>query len=276
MAKGKGRVIHVGSKKKSKIKAINAADVQRVEKAIKSMKDFNKKSKHVPSKILEGSYSERTGVGVQTGGAYNPYFKYDIKAHEVSDEDIKRMTKLANDRLYKLEKSGMSEYSREYQIVEHYAVGEPNGKGSIYNVSDDMERIRFTSSTKGMNSDERRYFVNTLRNFLRAETSTITGTRNALNQAYNTFMKNSITKNIPDLTVDQYKRLWKTYRESVMPDRMAHEGYNAFIEMVRTTNLYQLDDEQMFQAMNYINEADAVTVAGIVGGAIDEFDFLHN
>ena len=276
MAKGKGRVIHVGSKKKSKIKPINAADVQRVEKAIKSMKDFNKKSKHVPSKILEGSYSERTGVGVQTGGAYNPYFKYDIKAHEVSDEDIKRMAKLANDRLYKLEKSGMSEYSREYQIVEHYAVGEPNGKGSIYNVSDDMERIRFTSSTKGMNSDERRYYVDTLRNFLRAETSTITGTRNALNQAYNTFMKNSITKNIPDLTVDQYKRLWKTYRESVMPDRMAHEGYNAFIEMIRTTNLYQLDDEQMFQAMNYINEADAVTVAGIVGGAIDEFDFLHN
>lgn len=276
MAKGKGRVIHVGSKKKSKIKPINAADAQRVEKAIKSMKDFNKKSKHVPTKILEGSYSERTGVGVQTGGAYNPYFKYDIKAHEVSDEDIKRMAKLANDRLYKLEKSGMSEYSREYQIVEHYAVGEPNGKGSIYNVSDDLERIRFTSSTKGMNSDERRYYVDTLRNFLRAETSTITGTRNALNQAYNTFMKNSITKNIPDLTVDQYKRLWKTYRESVMPDRMAHEGYNAFIEMVRTTNLYQLDDEQMFQAMNYINEADAVTVAGIVGGAIDEFDFLHN
>lgn len=246
------------------------------QKTIRSMKTFNKKSKHVPSKILEGSYSERTGVGVQTGGAYNPYFKYDIKAHEVSDGDIKRMAKLANDRLYKLEKSGMSEYSREYQIVEHYAVGEPNGKGSIYNVSDDFERIRFTSSTKGMNSNERKYYIDTLRNFLRAETSTITGTRNALNQAYNTFMKNSITKNIPDMTVDQYKRLWKTYRESVMPDRMAHEGYNAFIEMVRTTNLYQLDDEQMFQAINYINEADAVTVAGIVGGAIDEFDFLHN
>lgn len=246
------------------------------QKTIRSMKNFNKRSKHVRYELLEGKYSERQGIGVQTSGAYNPYYIYDIAASKVTDEEIKRMAKLANDRLYKLEKSGQSEYSREYQIVEHYAVGEPNGKGSIYNVSDDLERIRFTSSAKGMNSDERRYYVNTLRNFIRAETSTVTGTKAAINKAYKTFMSGPTAYKIPDMKEADYKRLWKTYRDSVLPDKMTHEGYNAFIELIANTNLYQLDDDQMMEAVKYVMTSEAKTVAGRVGGAIDEFNFLHN
>jgi hypothetical protein len=81
---------------------------------------------------------------------------------------------------------------------------------------------------------------------------------------------------IPDMKEADYKRLWKTYRDSVLPDKMTHEGYNAFIELIANTNLYQLDDDQMMEAVKYVMTSKARTVAGRVGGAIDEFDFLHN
>lgn len=229
------------------------------------MKNYRKgrTSKHVSDELLKGSEG------------FGNYFKYDTKASKVTDEQIKRMAKLANNRLYKLEKSGQFEYSREYQLVEHYAVGDPNGKGSIYNMSDDHKRIRFTSSSKNMDSEERKYYVDTLRNFLRAETSTVTGTRRAIKKAYTSFSTGATGKNL-DISEEQYNRLWKTYRNSVLPDRLAHEGYNAFIEMVKITNLYTLSDDQMKQALQYVGTSDEVTVAGKVGGAIENLDFLIN
>lgn len=227
------------------------------------MRNYKRKSKHVSEELLAGEEG------------FGNYYKYDIKASKVSDAEVKRMAKLANDRLYKLEKSGQSEYSREYQLVEHYAVGDPNGKGSIYNVSDDNSRIRFTSSTKDMDTEERSYYVNTLRNFLRSETSKVSGTRAAVSQAYESFKTGKLSKYIGDISEEEYKRLWKTYRDSSLPDKLSHEGYNAFIEMVKTTNLYQLSEDQMMQALDYIHSSEDHTIAGKIGGAIDNLDFLH-
>lgn len=226
------------------------------------MKNYKRSSKRVSAEQLAGEY-----------GAGN-YFKYDIKASKITDAEIKRMATLANERLARLEKSGQSEYSREYQLVEHYALGDPNGKGSIYNVSDDFDRIRFTSSTRGMDPEERSYYVNTLRNFLRAETSTVSGTRQAVSKAYKSFADNR-----PGLAIseDQYKRLWKSYRESALPDKLSHQGYNAFIEMVQTTNLYQLSTDQMNEALQYLATSDNVTIAGRIGDAISGAGgFLQN
>lgn len=209
-------------------------------------------SKHVRPELISGSYSDTSN-----------YFKYDIKASKVSDEEIKRMSKLANDRLYKLEKSGQDEYSKEYQLVKHYADGDPNGKGKIYNTSEDSDRIRFTSSARGMTTEERSYYVNTLRNFLRAETSTVTGTKNVAKQALATYKKNN--PNAPeDMTYSQYQKLWKTYREVVIPDKEAHEAYNAFITMMETTDLYQLSQDQIEQAMKYIKTSEESSVVGML------------
>lgn len=228
------------------------------------MRNYKRKSKHVSEGLLAGEEG------------FGNYFKYDIKASKVTDAEVKRMAKLANDRLYKLEKSGQSEYSREYQLVEHYAVGDPNGKGSIYNVSDDNSRIRFTSSTKDMDTEERSYYVNTLRNFLRAETSKVSGTRSAVSQAYESFKSGKMKDAVENMTEEEYKRLWKTYRDSSLPDKLSHEGYNAFIEMIKITNLYQLSEDQMQQALQYIHESEEHTIAGKIGGAIENLDFLHN
>lgn len=225
------------------------------------MRNYKRKSKHVSSGLLGGEEG------------FGNYYKYDVKASQVTDQEIKAMAKLANDRLYKLEKSGQSEYSREYQLVEHYAVGDPNGKGSIYNVSDDYSRIRFTSSTKGMDQEERSYYVNTLRNFLRSETSKVSGTREAVHKAYESFAAGKVGGKL-DITEAQYKDLWKTYRESALPDKLSHEGYNAFIEMVQTTNLYTLTSDQMAQALQYIHESSDHSIAGKIGGAVTDLDFL--
>lgn len=219
---------------------------------MRELKNYKRTSKHVRPELLSGQYSDTSN-----------YFKYDIKASKVSDEEIKRMAKLANDRLYKLEKSGQDEYSKEYQLVKHYADGDPNGKGKIYNTSEDSDRIRFTSSARGMSTEERSYYVNTLRNFLRAETSTVTGTRNVAKRALATYKKNN--KKAPqDMTYSQYQKLWKTYREVVIPDKEAHEAYNAFITMMETTDLYQLSQDQIEQAMKYIKTSEESSVVGML------------
>lgn len=219
---------------------------------MRELKNYKRASKHVRPELISGSYSDTSN-----------YFKYDVKASKVSDEEIKKLAKLANDRLYKLEKSGQDEYSKEYQLVKHYADGDPNGKGSIYNTSSDADRIRFKSSARGMTTEERSYLVNTLRNFVRAETSTITGTRNAAKRALATYKENN--PNAPqDMTYSQYQKLWKTYREVVIPDKEAHEAYNAFITMMETTDLYQLSQDQIEQAMKYIKTSEESSVVGML------------
>lgn len=209
-------------------------------------------SKHVRPELLSGEYSETSN-----------YFKYDVTASKVTDAEIKKLAKLANDRLYKLEKSGQDEYSKEYQLVKHYADGDPNGKGSIYNTSSDADRIRFKSSARGMSTEERSYLVYTLRNFLRAETSTITGTKNVAKRALATYKENN-PQAPEDMTYSQYQKLWKTYREVVVPDKESHEAYNAFITMMETTDLYQLSQDQIAEAMKYIKTSEESSVVGML------------
>lgn len=253
---------------KSDVKKHTATDRGKTKTSTKALKQgtksnaFARASKNLTPGILSGDK-----------GSGN-YYKYDIKASQVSDEDIKKMTKLANDRLYKLEKSGQSEFSREYKMVEHYAIGDPNGKGSIYNVSEDYDRIRFTSSTKGMTQEERSYYVNTLRNFLRAETSTIKGTKAAINKAFETY-KSHYGANIPDMTAEQYARLWKTYREWNLPDKLSHEGYNAFLELAQNSNLYDLTDNQLDAAMAYLRNSEETSTSGIVGELVYNLPFIN-
>ena len=240
------------SKKKSSVKRRNQTDA-------------SVRSKHVKEEILQG----------QQG--HGNYFKYDVKAFKVSDEELRSMAKLANDRLYKLEKSGVSEYSREYKTVEHYAVGDPNGKGFIYNVNEEAGRIRFRTSDKGMTPQERSYYINTLRNFIRAETSTIRGTKKAMKRAYNTFMSNN-GKLVPDMTEEQYRNLWKTYRESALPDKIGHKGYSAaFVELIKNTNIYTLSQDQLEQSLDYLATASDIyhSTVGQVDSVLDRVTDLE-
>lgn len=198
---------------------------------------------------------------------------YDIAPSKVYDDEAKAMAQLANSRLRTLENSGQSEYSREYQLVEHYAVGDPNGKGSIYNVDQETGRIRFTTSARNMTSEERSYYINTLRNFLNAKTSTVKGTRQAATQAYNTYMNNH-----PDVAIslDDYQMLWKVFRENVTADRASHDGYNAFMYLLENNRLYDLDEDQAAKAMEYINTSTASTTIGIAFEVEEQMPFIKS
>ena len=246
-------------------KKISKSDVKKHSKTARGKLSKGKKVTMATSKRSRGGSINLAALSGEYGSGN--YFKYDVKASQVSDEDIKRMAKLANDRLYKLEKSGQWEYSREYKVVEHYAFGDPNGKGSIYNVPDDFSRIRFTSSTTGMTPEERSYYVNTLRNFLRSETSTVSGTKESMKKAYTTFMKNH-GQNIPSMTQDQYGRLWKAYRENAMADKISHQGYNAFLQLVENSNIYDLNNNELEAALWYLKNSEEDTTIGIINDVL--------
>lgn len=199
------------------------------------------------------------------------YKQFDIKPSQVTEAEFKRLVKRANDRLYKLEKRGLTDKSREYRLVEHYAIGDPNGKGSIYNVKGedtDNTTIRFTSSLKGLKAKERAYLINTVRNFMLAETSTIGGTKKAFNRAYESFIKNN-AKKIPNMTVDQYEQLWIVYRDMVEQDMLGSKGYNVFMELVENTNLYELDENQMRAALSYVKDSEAASTTAVVSDVLD-------
>lgn len=195
------------------------------------------------------------------------YRKYKIKNSQIREAELERLIKRANDRLYKLEKAGLTEKSQEYRMVEHYALGDPSGKGSIYNVREEKGTIRFKTTTKNMTASEKAYFINTLRNFLNAETSTITGTRKSFKKAYESFMKNNGSK--IDMSPEQYEKVWQTYRDMVEKDKLSNEGYNAFMELITTTDLYTMDRWQIEEALSYIDKSEKVSTSGIVSDVID-------
>lgn len=228
------------------------------------------KSKKINAALLKGTKATRTKSGAKK---QTNYVVYDIPASKVYDEEVKAMARLANSRLRALEKSGQKEYSREYQLVNHYANGDPNGKGSIYNVNEEKGTIRFTQSTRNMTPAERTYYVNTLRNFLNAETSTVRGTRKASQRAFSKYMENH-----PGVIMDleQYQMLWKVFRENVTADKASHEGYNAFMYLMKNNQLYDLTEEQAAEAMDYINTSKQSTTIDIAAEVIDKLPFIKN
>lgn len=207
--------------------------------------------------------SNLLSYNVTAGG----YKQFDIVPSKVTEAEFKRLVKRANDRLYKLEKKGLTNKSREYRMVEHYAVSDPNGKGNIYNVKANKGTIRFTSSLKGLDSKQKAYLINTVRNFMLAETSTIGGTKKAFNRAFETFKKNR--PDLKNMTQEQYENLWQTYRDMVEKDKLASAGYNAFMELVEKTNLYELSSDEMETALSYIENSDASSTTGVLSDVLD-------
>lgn len=172
------------------------------------------------------------------------------------------MVRKANDRLRRLERAGLYEESREYRLVSHYAYSDPGGKGSIYNVNPEKDTIRFKSTlpTGQGYTREREYMINTLRNFLKASTSTVSGTRKAINKAFKSFMDNQDIQG--EMTQDQYMQLWRTYHDMGLRDKLDNQGYNAFMTLVKSTDIYNLTPDEMKVALDYLSKSEAISEAG--------------
>jgi len=211
-------------------------------------------------KKMESSYIRKSLLKTKTTEKGNLIYR--IPASKVREKELQRMVRKANDRLRRLERAGLYEESREYRLVSHYAYSDPGGKGSIYNVNPEKDTIRFKSTlpTGQGYTREREYMINTLRNFLNASTSTVSGTRKAINKAFKSFIDNQDIKG--EMTQDQYMQLWRTYHDMGLRDKLDNQGYNAFMTLVKSTDIYNMTPDEMKVALDYLAKSEAISEEG--------------
>lgn len=196
---------------------------------------------------------------------------YKVTASEVDENMYKLLVKAANERLRQIEKKGLTRDSREYILVKKYAEEYPEGKGAIYNINEKTGAIRFSRDLPGFMTREkpfktqaqrREHMINTLRNFLNAESSTVRGIRDIQKRGYESFKYETVTKNgkrvrqakekYKDLTLEQYTRFWKIYRENVSDSKEDHYGYDSLKILIDNSNVMQMSEEKLLAAMETI------------------------
>ena len=215
------------------------------------------KYRYIRKSLLKRSVSEKGNI------------VYKIPASKVRENEFKRLVKQANDRLRRLEKAGLYEESREYRLVSHYAYSDPNGKGRIYNVNPEKDTIRFSSKLpqKGLQyGADIEYQINVIRNFLNAETSTVAGAKRVMKAAYDSFMLNNKVK--ADMSQEQYMNLWKIYHDMGLRDKLDNQGYNAFMSIMQSSDLYKMSNEQIQTALEYIENSQKITTTGKIDDAL--------
>lgn len=222
----------------------------------------------------ESSYIRKSLLRTET--TENGNLIYSIPASKVREKELQRMVRRANDRLRRLERAGLYEESREYRLISHYAYSDPGGKGSIYNVKAEKDTIRFKSTlpTGQGYTREREYMINTLRNFLNASTSTVSGTRKAINKAFHSFMDNQDIKG--EMTQEQYMQLWRTYHDMGLRNKLDNQGYNAFMTLVQSTDIYDLTQDEMKVALDYLAKSKAISEEGKIDDVLTKLNAETN
>lgn len=166
------------------------------------------------------------------------------KASEFTKAEVKKMKKLLNDRLYKLEKSGLAQFSNMYNKMLKYS----EKKTSLLSNEDGKLRIKPTAD----GADN----INEIRKYLVAKTSTVGGTNRALKKSYKTFVSRpSFNDKIKEtLTMEKYKELWKIYRDNVSQDAKDKLGSDVVVDAIKSTNFYDLPEDKLVDVFKYANE----------------------
>ena len=230
---------------------------------------------------------------------------YEVKASQLNNQAFKALVKQANERLRQIEKRGLQSVSREYQLVKMYAENYPKGKGSIYTYDKKKGRIRFSSNLKSFmedstlfqrslhglspeaktkelklaRSERRAYMINTLRNFLTAESSTVSGIKKIRQRAFETFKAkvesdDVLYPGLQDISREQYDAFWSTYREK-FADVHDTYGYDKVMRMMQETNLMSLSPERIQEILSFDDTHQAETGADFVDMATDMFPDLE-
>ena len=177
---------------------------------------------------------------------------YNVTAGQVKASEVKWMVNTINRRLRAIEKAGLTEESREYAQIAHYALSDPTGKGAIYNVDMDKGTIRLSRDMRGMSGAEKAYLINVARNIMQAKTGTVKGTKAAMKSAYKTALA-STGKEESEMTYEQYVNVWRAYRRNVSKDKRDHASSNIVMQLIRQTNFYELSNDQLDQAFGYFD-----------------------
>lgn len=181
---------------------------------------------------------------------------FDKKPSSFSEAEIKKLVKVMNDRLYKLEKTGQDEYSVLYNNIDKYAKNQIDNKG-IFNITKGGKpRITSDLSRFGSTMKERYENISRLLGYLTSKTSTATGTKEVMKKRYETFKQNPDIKG-HDFTLDQYKELWSAYRKYVREDMKEKYGSDVVLSAIKE-GFYDMNPSQLMKAMKYVNRLKSV------------------
>ena len=167
------------------------------------------------------------------------------------------LVKAANERLRKIESVyKLADDSNEYKLALKYATEYSKTKGKIYNqdILRDSHKVRFISESDFMklSPQEQKYFNEVLSNFMQASTSTKTGIESKYQKSYETFMSH-YGENYSDLTIDQYKEFFRTYRDLVNADKRNQFDYTTLVQTLEFVDIGQaLNQGQLATAMRYV------------------------
>lgn len=169
-----------------------------------------------------------------------------------SEAEIRHMIKKINDSMYRLEKAGLQTESAEYRKMMKYATSNPNGTGSMYNLNMEKGTLRVSKDlSKYKSKKERAKFVEVLENILKAETRTVSGTRKAVDRGYQTVKRRYNYKG----TKKQYLNVWHTVRDIISKNKMDKIGSDTVMRMIETTNIYQLSQAELEEALRVLSRA---------------------
>lgn len=184
---------------------------------------------------------------------------FDKKPSTFTKDEFNKLIKGVNDRLYKLEKAGLSQESKAYQNIMRYAMG----GDPAYNVDTEKGIVRLTQDMSRFKTKQELYdYINRAQQILSNQTSSVGGTNKAIKKAYESFMKNpqmySISRDgrmMPlSLSLEEYRNIWKAYKSNVEPDEKGkYESQTVidFIHATRAMGYYDIPPEQMGNAFKY-------------------------
>lgn len=181
---------------------------------------------------------------------------YSKKPHEFTKSEINQLAKAVNDRLYKLEKAGLDEYSQEYQMIKKYAV---DNYLNMYNLDLDTGKVRVTRDLKNFPDNEAKYdYIRVMQNIMNAKTSTIAGTKEAMGKAYESFMQRpDIVKQGVGISQDTYNDIWKAYRDKVKPnkkERLKSDVVMDFISAITDLGYNDIPSADIYKAFELFDE----------------------
>lgn len=178
-----------------------------------------------------------------------------MKITDKRKDKLKKMVKKINDSLYRLEKSGLALDSKEYQIIQHYAT---ENKLNMYNVNLEKGTIRVSSDLSRFETQaDLKKYQDILEGIIASKTRTVTGTRAALKQSFETIKEKMRIRpgsmNAKELDYQQYRNMWRIYRNNVEKNKQKMSSDQVFNILVSEQGFYDLTEEQLEEAFSYYN-----------------------
>lgn len=253
-----GITITPGRRKKISGKTSTAPTLKPVEVQVSRMQRTYTKSRAKISAAATPAKQRRSKLSPLYEYALNERGSriYSKKPHEFTKAEINQLAKGVNDRLYKLEKAGLDEYSQEYQMIKKYAV---DNYLNMYNLDLDTGKVRVTRDLQNFPDNEAKYdYIRVMQNIMNAKTSTIAGTKEAMGKAYESFMQRpDIVKQGVGISQDTYNDIWKAYRDKVKPnkkERLKSDVVMDFISAITDLGYNDIPSADIYKAFELFDE----------------------